>query len=590
MIDGAHELPDLVVISGRNGAGKTHLLQALRDSGSYVVAVVAEGGAEATLAPTEFKEMPPGYAPGMPTIPGMESANRAQLLPQFKERVANAVHSIRISHMNDMPHSLLARNLEGSGLITPHALAKAEAKAGKEIQHWTDEDFDLFSPLELTITSPFSLSLDNHFRTYSDQLVRNDFRRWRAAVDRTIDGGVLSEEEFNARYGPKPWELLTEAMTVLGLPYAFDAPTYFPGDVGAPVRLRSTLSRAVIPLDGLSSGEAYLLQIAKSAFSFSHRSDSIIMPQLLLMDEPDATLHPSMIRSLLRLIQELFVERHGIRVIMTTHSPTTVALAPDSSLYVMERRDSPTLRPAQSKDEALSHLLVGVPTMSVNYDNRRVVLTESKKDASKYQSMAALLEPLLSSERSLTFMPAGGDKATNSCDVVIDMVTQLRKNGNLNVWGLVDRDGRTSPIPHVFFNNERYTIENFILDPLSLGFLMLREKDPSVIEIMESTRYTDADPSIYGQRLVNFVTERMGFTSASSENAEVTYVGGFTVRLDSSWLETKGHDLHDQVLARFPKLNSFRQNLEETIVEKVWDDRVDIIPQSVLETFRRLLA
>ncbi|MDQ1550987.1 MAG: hypothetical protein QOD50_409, partial [Actinomycetota bacterium] len=159
----------------------------------------------------------------------------------------------------------------------------------------------------------------------------------------------------------------------------------------------------------LSSGERTLLLIAMSFYSLSHRSQIISMPEIVLLDEPDSTLHPSMVRSLLDLLVEEFVGVHGVRVMITTHSPTTVALAPDESLFTMHRNGSPRFSKASSKDAALTQLLVGVPTLSIQSEHRRVVVVESPNDERRYSLLQSVVASTIGSERSLSFMPAGGN-------------------------------------------------------------------------------------------------------------------------------------------------------------------------------------
>lgn len=48
-------------------------------------------------------------------------------------------------------------------------------------------------------------------------------------------------------------------------------------------------------------------------------------PDILLLDELDASLHPSMIKNMIGVIEDIFLEQ-GIKVILVTHSPSTIAL------------------------------------------------------------------------------------------------------------------------------------------------------------------------------------------------------------------------------------------------------------------------
>ena len=96
-------------------------------------------------------------------------------------------------------------------------------------------------------------------------------------------------------------------------------------------------------------------------------------PEVLLLDEADSTLHPSMIRSLLRVLNDVSVQRYGVKVILTTHSPTTVALAPEEAICTMRRTPSPRLQ-RTTRDHAVSALTVGISTLSVKLENKRQLL------------------------------------------------------------------------------------------------------------------------------------------------------------------------------------------------------------------------
>jgi hypothetical protein len=80
-----------------------------------------------------------------------------------------------------------------------------------------------------------------------------------------------------------------------------------------------------------------------------------------------------MIRSLLRVLNDVSVQRYGVKVILTTHSPTTVALAPEEAIYAMRRTPSPRLQ-RTTRDHAVSALTVGISTLSVKLENKRQLL------------------------------------------------------------------------------------------------------------------------------------------------------------------------------------------------------------------------
>jgi len=84
-------------------------------------------------------------------------------------------------------------------------------------------------------------------------------------------------------------------------------------------------------------------------------------PDILLLDEVDASLHPSMMRNMLSVINNVFIAQ-GVKVILVTHSPTTIALAQEESLYLMN--PSGVNRVVKSnKQQALDILTEGYATL-----------------------------------------------------------------------------------------------------------------------------------------------------------------------------------------------------------------------------------
>lgn len=77
----------------------------------------------------------------------------------------------------------------------------------------------------------------------------------------------------------------------------------------------------------------------------------------------DAHLHPSMTVQFLDVISEVLVRKHGVRVIMTTHSPSTVALAPEGAIFQMERGGAEIL-PVADRAAIISILTAGLVTVS----------------------------------------------------------------------------------------------------------------------------------------------------------------------------------------------------------------------------------
>lgn len=123
-------------------------------------------------------------------------------------------------------------------------------------------------------------------------------------------------------------------------------------------QMRNAEKNIEIDYDSLSSGEKVLLMLALCMFKAESES---VFPKLLLLDEVDATLHPSMIKNLLRVITGV-LNKKGTRVVLATHSPTTVALAPDDCTYLVhpEGEDRIVKSP---KNKAVAVLTEGYMTL-----------------------------------------------------------------------------------------------------------------------------------------------------------------------------------------------------------------------------------
>ena len=116
-----------------------------------------------------------------------------------------------------------------------------------------------------------------------------------------------------------------------------------------------------INIDGLSSGEQILLGLATFVYDQKRKKGENFV---LLLDEVDTNLHPSMVNKLLNLIQNVFIKKYKLKVFLVTHSPTTVALAPENSVFVMHRSDESKPRIEQvSNEDALEVLTEGFATL-----------------------------------------------------------------------------------------------------------------------------------------------------------------------------------------------------------------------------------
>jgi ABC-type branched-subunit amino acid transport system ATPase component len=135
--------------------------------------------------------------------------------------------------------------------------------------------------------------------------------------------------------GMAPWDELNDLFEILNIEYRFkdnydikygeltETPMLFQIDTNG--NLNEKESR---PLNDLSDGEKAIISLCFTSLKKIDTHNK----KILLLDEFDATLNPSLIESLFIVIKKYFIDK-DIAVIMTTHSPATISLAPDYANY-----------------------------------------------------------------------------------------------------------------------------------------------------------------------------------------------------------------------------------------------------------------
>lgn len=172
---------------------------------------------------------------------------------------------------------------------------------------------------------------------------------------------VLTEAEFISSHGKKPWDVINSILSGFqSLDYKINSPEG--GDLFSNYQLKLTSKSKPdlqIEFNDLSSGERILMALVASIYKASFDNN---FPDVILLDEIDASLHPSMIKNMLSVIQDIFLAQ-GIKVVLVTHSPTTIALAPEECIYVMDKSGEQRIQKAHKKN-ALSILTEGFATLS----------------------------------------------------------------------------------------------------------------------------------------------------------------------------------------------------------------------------------
>ncbi|MDE0472340.1 MAG: AAA family ATPase [Ekhidna sp.] len=159
------------------------------------------------------------------------------------------------------------------------------------------------------------------------------------------------------------------------------------------IYLTNKITDAKVGISDLSSGEKVLFALAISIYEMQKEGD---LPQVLLLDEVGTNLHPSQMGKFIAVIQETFVDK-GVRVIIATHSPSTVALMPEGSVFVMrkpEEVDCPIMQSIKNED-AIEYLTEGFMTFNEGVVNitrqKNTIYVEGETDKKYFIRACELL-------------------------------------------------------------------------------------------------------------------------------------------------------------------------------------------------------
>lgn len=586
-------LPDLTIITGINGSGKTHLLKAIKSN----------------IISNDITN----------------DINSIQLIDNTSFRLEHTQLDRSWStddfHYVDLFQSYSNLLEEGYDFTSKERIHPYYAKiekiallAKKDINNLSQRDFQEHHPIHIGSNDFFSLDFFKICLKYAQRLEENNFNQFKNLGQGKSEISYHTDEEFIRYYGKAPWTYISEVFESFDINYIVETSDLDQYSKNFFVNFVHKVTGAKLQFQSLSTGEQVIILTALSVYNLEH---DLPFPQILLMDEPDASLHPSMIKHFLKVVEVIFVKEKGMKVLITTHNPTTVALASEESIYTMSGQTTNTVIEKNSKDSALKILTEGVPSFSVNYENRRQIFVESNNDVKYYDKFYTVLKNELEKDISLYFLSSGvgpNDKngmPISNCDQVQKVTSILRDNGNNFVWGIVDWDlnekGVDCKFVKILGENKRYGIENYIFDPIAIAAFLLKRKLISKEELNLSTHETYLDFKTFNnEKLQNICNKIIEKLEPFRENAEklakrsAEDIAAENILLNKKiyniplWInELRGHYLEDEVyLKAFPELEKIKNKREEKlklqIINEVYLEIPEIIPQDIIELFKEL--
>lgn len=566
-------IPKFAVITGINGTGKSQLLDLL-----YETLMIRPRREDVKFVGREFGRHEVTYLKG------------EWKLHSTGPLLFGNIHSMRDGMYQSFLNEQHRINIANSQFRLSEAFQEVIRKFAKQPDQITVDEFYQIFP-EVIVENEYELSTK----------ISEIFVKHRLDEINLLAKRELSEAEIREKLGRKPWEVLREIIESAKLPFNINDPSTDDFYSSFHLKLTDKISNAEIEFNSLSSGEMVLMSLV---FYLYNSQEKGVYPKLFLLDEPDAHLHPSMSQQFINVMKKVLVDDMGVQVIMTTHSPSTVALAPEDAIFVASRVGDRIQK--SSKDAALKLLTSGVPSFSVSYENRRQVFVESKYDVYFYEKIYRKILSTLLPEVSLTFISSGESKTDkhgnpiSSCDQVVNITNVLRGSGNKFVWGIVDWDASNeeAEFVKVLGQGNRYSIENYLLDPILITALLFREKlvTREELGLPAHTLYSDLNrfDCTQLQAIADYTVDkvRSEIKPTSEESIEVLLLNNLKISLPLWYLHHQGHDLENKILNAFPSLNKIKAGKEEAlknaIINKVIDDLPELISRDFLDLFTKL--
>ncbi|WP_197736199.1 ATP-binding protein [Klebsiella michiganensis] len=500
-------------------------------------------------------------------------------------------------------------------------------KTGKRISDLTHDDIIL--NFELPIKNALGIpNVSEIVNTYIKRRNTNNYNMW-LNTNQNKSTPYWDDEKFIDKYGAKPWIIINEILSeVFDGKFEFSTPDETSHSYNYQASLIQRSNGISVSVENLSSGEKILLWLALTLFNTQYNHNKIVnTPKIVLIDEPDAFLHPKMVLKMHNILGS-FVKYFNATVIITSHSPTSVALAPNESIYLVDNNVVQKIE----KDSAITELLDGVTQISLNPNNRRQVFVESQYDADVYQILFSKLmhrSEKIDPKISLTFISSGAktpkqqliEKAmqvfkiqdedllnefvvsvngVGDCSKVIGQVEALVENENDTVRGIIDWDLKNNATEYVkvFAEKYAYSIENVTLDPICILLLLHIDKPESMTmekicgEDVNWTKWI-CDEKLLQASLDLFITHVL--ERPNKKDRVLDYVSGIKLNSDSEYLEKNGHKLEALVKEKYMGLKSFcRKNkegeLKSAIVNKSMITYTDckFIPSIYIEVFSQV--
>jgi ABC-type Mn2+/Zn2+ transport system ATPase subunit len=574
------DLPDFSVLTGKNGSGKTHLLEALADNKKSEVFL--NGVLVKNIRYIGFNGLNPNIE---------ESCDPQSIIKHIKSSWTNYNEHAKRYKQNEPNNSNPKRLLDyvGNDDNLKRYITRTIEGTKKPFDKLTEDDFaDHFDISFMRQNDFFTAQFALIFKNYHKRQEENNINEYYQSKGQAISKPVLTRKEFEEKFGIPPWDFVNKILLETRIPYEVNSPIGARMESSFTFRLKDRAAGFEISSMDLSTGEKVLMSLALAIYN---TGGDLGKPDVLLLDEPDAGLHPSMSKMMVDVLNKNIVHDNKIPTVITTHSPTTIIASEGIAIYQMIRGNNvPTKIPTQQAVETLSS---DIPFLKISNDKRRQVFVESKYDVNYYELITNIFSRIESLPSEPIYIPARTSNGSN-CTDVIDVVSSLSSNGNDQVYGIIDWDNINSSKGRIVVlgEKERYSIENYLLDPLLMGLLFLRERKLNFSDFNLSTYSNYADVSRLTQPDAQIIIDKI-LTGLGLYSANVTpysLQNGWALNVTEEFNLHHGHDLEALYKSKYSFLKSYQREdaLKKDVIEKVINDYPNFTPRQIFETVLKI--
>ncbi|RYZ93597.1 MAG: ATP-binding protein [Proteobacteria bacterium] len=382
-------VPDFAVVVGKNGSGKSQLLRLISltlrpeeaERAHLNLPTLTIEGIDARPHQVAYIQTLWYAGNSSPINLGVLQGEAQQFLDLLKAERTGA-------HVRNYPNRLTKETFQ-------ELIRKIALPFGKTIDTITEEEFLGAYSMELLTSGDVNLG---------NLIARVYFKYFIDSSELAMSlGSTRRDERISQSLGKPPWLEVDELLESIGIRYRTTVPTTL--QKAFELQLIQLDTNAHVQFPDLSSGEQTIVALILWLFLANRFS---VTPRLLIMDEPDAHLHPSLRYTFLNVLQNIFVKKYGVKVIMSTHSPDTVSYVPPESLFEM-RTESPRIQRVQNKANAITSL---TSNLVVVLEGTKYVFVEDEDDANCYAAIFSALKnkSMIASYPSLAFISASSGK------------------------------------------------------------------------------------------------------------------------------------------------------------------------------------